>query len=332
MIDSRGSAISQSAAFYVWPAVLINNSDPAAENIPLEEEVFRKTLRYGIAVKILREGIVVFDFSDWPAEKGKRHINPGDFDETVERVVRRVSVMNAYLTCFYTAVYRLQQTRMPVMRVHSSSLLQFASLDDPTLQTTVTGCPDAFIRAVRTDSNWRRAPRSVEVQAKTIKSSFQQFDLVLDERRTDMIAFADLYLRSCLACAEHEYSLALITAWTIIEKVLNFLWFEYLDENRERERDTESLPFISKDRRDRLTNGRDFTASVVSEILSLNSRISFSLYRSLSEVRKARNNWMHDLKPASRKMARSAIEAAGEMMALAFKLEFQIPFVSGISV
>src|ERR1035438_3750320 len=229
MIDSRGSTISNAAAFYLWPLVLIDDSVTGG-SIQLEGEVFRRTLRQGISVKVLREGIFVFDFSNRPADEAPHDKSAVAFDTNVGRVVRRVSVMNAYLACFYTAFYRLQQTATHVMRIPHSDLQQFGSLDDPSLEQIARGCPDVFIRAVRTDSNWRLAPRSVVVRIDTIEASFQQFDLVLDEQRTDMIALADLYLWSCLACSEHDYSLALITAWATIEKLLSLLFTDYVQD------------------------------------------------------------------------------------------------------
>ena len=330
MMDDGGSPALRAAVFYLWPLVLIGDLGSAPVSaIQLEAEVFRRTLRQGIAVKVLREGIFVFDFSNWPTSAKPEYRGVAALDAGVDRVVARVSVMNAYLTCFYSAFYRLQQVITHVMRVHASSLLTFESLDDPVLGQMVAGCPDVFVSAARSDPNWRRARRFVTVGIETMEESFLQFERVLDEKRTDIVALADLYLYSCVAFSEHDYGLALITAWATTEKMLTLMWHEYLNENRERQDGIASVPFISKKRLEKL-KGRDFTASIVSEVLSLNGRLPLPLYHGISEARKARNDWVHDLKPTARHTALAAIRVAAEIFELLFSFRVQTQFVTGI--
>ena len=73
-----------------------------------------------------------------------------------------------------------------------------------------------------------------------------------------------------------------------IEKLINELWAKYKADNKERDGRT----FISGERAKRLDDGRSFTASVISEILSFANYIDYDLYADMSKVRKRRKR-MH---------------------------------------
>lgn len=75
--------------------------------------------------------------------------------------------------------------------------------------------------------------------------------------------------------------------------------------------------------------GQNFTASVVSEILSLVGRLSFGLYKEISVLRKVRNDWIHELKPVARENSGKAIRVAEAMLGRGLNLEFTVPLEPG---
>ena len=107
------------------------------------------------------------------------------------------------------------------------------------------------------------------------------------------------HLQSCAAFEEHNYSLGLVISWTILERLIRTEWERYLGENREREKDDDGTLFINADRMKKLSSGRDFTASVITEILSLQGLMSFDIYRNIQSLRTSRNEWLHALGPVS---------------------------------
>jgi hypothetical protein len=109
------------------------------------------------------------------------------------------------------------------------------------------------------------------------------------------VLLLDLFLRGSKAFYDHNYSLSLITHWTVAEKLLNVLWQQLQDDSRERG----GQVFIDSNRRKRLNDGRTFTATVMSEMLSFAGYIPQDVYTNLTSARKARNDWMHNLKPVS---------------------------------
>ena len=67
------------------------------------------------------------------------------------------------------------------------------------------------------------------------------------------------------------------------------------------------------------------TASVISEILSLENSLPFALYQELSDVRGARNDWLHELKPISREDGQHALHVAEEMLRLVDGIDLSLP-------
>jgi hypothetical protein len=81
------------------------------------------------------------------------------------------------------------------------------------------------------------------------------------------------------------------------------VWKEYVDANRLR-RIVSASGVVEEDRvinkdRKRRPEGREYTASIVTVILTLTNALPYELYDAMLRVRGARNNWVHDLQPVS---------------------------------
>ncbi len=89
------------------------------------------------------------------------------------------------------------------------------------------------------------------------------------------------------------------------------------------------VPFINAERREKLTESPDFTASVVSEILSLTDNVPVDLYRDVSTVRRVRNAWMHELQPVTRAEAELA-KVAERMLSFVEGIDLTAPLVAAL--
>ena len=83
--------------------------------------------------------------------------------------------------------------------------------------------------------------------------------------------------------------------------------------------------FINADRRAKL-KGRDFTASIISEYLSLSGILPFEQYKLSCDVRQTRNYWLHELHAIDGTDAAKAIGLAQFMLCSAKVLDVSIPF------
>lgn len=70
---------------------------------------------------------------------------------------------------------------------------------------------------------------------------------------------------------------------------------------------------LNSKRRDKL-RGRDFTASVILEILELAGELPHELFSKVDSIRKARNDWLHSLGDVSDSAAAMAVLSTQELM------------------
>ena len=322
--------------YYLVPPVWIGTQpqdswNPSPDEIrSLNDEVYRAVLSSGISVKVTRGGLFAFDFSNWPPGRTFPENEEHDFDELAELVLRRTTLCNAHIACFHQSLSRRQNFCHDKMIVSPSDLIFLQSLDKGSI-----GFGGNMLLAFLASSTYpstypesmkgsRIYGRNLLVQVETIDESFQLLETILSHADSQILALTELYLRSCKAYEDHNYSLSLITAWAITEQMLQIVWERHVEENREKSTEGSPYIFINADRKKKLTESRDFTASVVSEILSLVELLPFSLYQDLCTARQARNDWIHKLKPVDRATAEASIRVAEKMLSLAEDIDFHL--------
>ena len=87
-----------------------------------------------------------------------------------------------------------------------------------------------------------------------------------------------------------NYETSLVFSWFLIEELLNMQWDDYL--KKKSKESNGKFQRINKGRRD-LLNGRDYTASVRSNILELAGCLEFELFSDINTIRKRRNQIVH---------------------------------------
>lgn len=87
-----------------------------------------------------------------------------------------------------------------------------------------------------------------------------------------------------------NYSSSILTSWFIVESSMNIMWENHLKSLN----NDEEVRRINKDRR-KFLNGRDFTASIVSNLLELWEIIPFDIFNHIEDIRKYRNSIVHGL-------------------------------------
>jgi len=131
----------------------------------------------------------------------------------------------------------------------------------------------------------------------------------------DLVALLN---RGASAFHDHSFEQALILAWAVTEACQSELWKRYISDAA----NAQTLN-MNRDRRERL-HGRDFTASVISEVLSMAGILSDDLKRRMDSARSARNKWMHGIRPPTTDVARESIIVACELLNRIAQLELPI--------
>jgi hypothetical protein len=162
---------------------------------------------------------------------------------------------------------------------------------------------------------------SIAVSAETIDRACSLLDQLECSSYGKVLELVVLLNASIVSYEAYDFSSALIGAWTVCEVLITACWQDYL------EKQSSARGGISASRRNKLA-GRDFTASVMSEILELAHELPREVLSKLDRARKQRNDWIHGMKPPRHREVKDCIELACELLqekaGFDFKLELSI--------
>lgn len=325
-------------AHYLWPprwlvdepagASLADGHGTAQNPADLGEVVFDSTLPDGIRMRACRDGMLVWDCTEWagkplPEEQG---VPPNSDAETAFQV-KATRLMNVYLGCLHQAVPR----PYGALQLVAPSQLLYVDFDDPT-PTMASGSEPlgSYMASARRGKRLEVAAPFIShrpfFDTTPVEGLQEANDLLRQILELDSPAMAlfraEFLYRSLVAFSTFENGAALVNAWVAIEGLLNDHIAGYLDE--EEDRPADGMKFINSERRNFLENS---SSKITSEILSLIDRLPFSLYRDVREVARVRNKWLHDAAPDAVKTAQAelAIQTAGKMFELVEGVPFSPP-------
>lgn len=300
-----------------------------AAAMPLADQIFKVPNGLGdiywhgvgpqhVPILIRRDGLVIFDFENaedfaspavpgYQPSYGKKQ--PPDVVKTESKRTQiaytRIDYINAWFAGYMSAVSSIQKG---VIAVHQPA--------DPSHHFKAVmngGCWVAF--AVGGENfNLRNIESEISIPAEV-------FEYAIDVMSASQSAFGQNYTvplalvyQACFQYRMHQFSSAHITAWSIAEVALNKMW-----EKLQQDAVQNSVTRISKHRRKQL-NGRDFTASVITQLLSLNGQITDQQLERLDAARKTRNNFAHLLVRIEAPDASAALSIALEMLSEVLKI------------
>lgn len=324
MADETPLRDSNCAGFYHWPPIWLGADEEAiglAHSADPNTEVFANTMRCGVIAKASMKGVFVFDFSNWPGGAIK---SIGVWEEPV---LARMRFMNLFLACFYSVTFRKQRRTMEKMFIDFSSYAFARELD---LNPLRFGCDmrQAAVIQANEAEHIKPCPWHLIVTLGVVSEAIELTDAAVANKSSDAATLGELLLYAFELHDSGKYEASHISAWTIAERCLNQIWRSCLDEAERQYSDSAGDPmekFINSVRRQRLT-GRDFTASIVSEILSLNGLLPFEQYKLMCDVRQKRNDWLHKLGTIDRSDSAKAINLARFMLQHSNVLDIDIPF------
>jgi hypothetical protein len=305
MPDSEETKGYAGFAFLLHPPLWCGDEPAERTKEALTESIWRSRLQIGVEISVTREGLVLIGFGGWHETSKAEAVRDNDVDAMVEMDERRVAVGNAFLACLHTALLAEQkmghraQVITPAEVVHVTDI----GLPDGTARffagRPLTALVSAALDGAALDDE---NPRMLIVERATLDVASGLLDELLGRRGIDGARTAALLLRAAKAAEDEEYGLALIIAWSLLEQMLNACWVKYL------ERQGASKARIKK------LQERDWTASVVTEALSIAKELSDEQYTELNALRRARNRWAHELRPITEDEAHRAVKLAGSML------------------
>lgn len=349
-----GRVTNASIAYYHLPPVWIGD-DPSKEGAnpsrhSLSEGVFTKTLSSRIRVQVCRDGLFIFNFSDWgpgspvtipgwkssPGEKVPKEVQDAE-RKGEEHVYRRVEAMNAHLACLNSAISSCQLVGMPIGQVVSpSDVLNIHRRNSGGWEFGLNPYSSPMHASVTIQRNLLSGEGLTQFQRNhvlsigTIEKSFEIFEALISSNVPDCLTMAAILLQSVKSYREHDFSTSLTMSWTMLEKLVSVIWEKMLEDNKSRVEGDATISFIGSDRKKKL-RGRDYTASARIEILSLLGHMSINMYDDLNKVRTSRNNWLHNFEQVDENLASLAIQTAQRLFEQVAKIKLSLTISRSIS-
>jgi hypothetical protein len=266
---------------------------------PITGQIFSATAENGVCIQAFRHGLIVHDFSSSPFKSSDEEDGrPVDFSTIYRPVMQRITMICLYLSCFYSAVFEHHKIAMKKMALEPSDLLHYGP-------NSVGGGNNPFslhmamIVPPSDPFDLRIISRHLVIDLVCLEMALEKFNAISRCEIESLPEMIEIVLRACEVCEDFNFSAGLIGAWAVIERLISYRWKKFIKESG-----------VVGSRKRALDDYRTYTVAVQLEILAFNGQIDADLLSKTSEIRQARNSWMHDLKVIDYKVGPEAIETA----------------------
>lgn len=297
--------------YFHLPPVWIGSAPPDGDVSTLNPAVhhanmFEKTLNCGIKVRVNRDGLFLFDFTSSeycqpvvlpgyikPEGRSYRYTVEHDAaDRRAEEVaVERAQIMNVHQACLVTAERLMNQGGASPTPITAWGGHKAITLSTPPAYHNDLESLHALAHKVANNvyrSNIIRSRRVLSIDL--LDRSFDIFDGIISNGGMGHVKIVEAAFVATTRRKEKRYGEAITIGWTVCEQIISIKWREMINEIREN--NPQRMP---KERREKLI-GRDYSASVMAEMLEVKGLISNELFRMLEIARKARNKWAHEMR------------------------------------
>lgn len=299
--------------YFRIPAVWIGSA-PASPRVETgmalgRQIAYEKKLSCGIDAYAMRNGLFLFDFlrsriagvvrvpgyerpSTLPYTPPKAHAEAGAKAEKVGLL--RAQIMNVHQACLISSEFvvmrRSAAMGFPITAwstLHSIGIAHPVPYHDDVedVHALAMNVLDGKYAAAFTPTQRR------VLEVGVVAHSFESLDHILNLESGRYIPIVEAAYQSVCRSVEHRAGESLAIGWTACEQLISNEWKQLLDSS-DSNRTADSK--LTRDRKKKLL-GRDYTASVMVEMLELHGRLTEKLYKNLEVARKARNNWAHDM-------------------------------------
>jgi len=160
-------------------------------------------------------------------------------------------------------------------------------------------------------------PRRV-LEKEVVEHSFKLLDQILSLEDAALIQWIEAaYIAAC-RYAEKRFGETVVLAWSVCEQLLSLAWDTLQNDIKVGNR---MIP-----KRKKKLEGRDYTASVIIELLEMNNRLDHNLYKLLEDVRKSRNDWAHRMRVPEENDAIKAVRAVEGLFWNVKKIRLSLSF------
>ena len=326
--------------YFRIPAVWIGTVPAPGEvghlNPPVHHEIkFQKKLSCGIEVRVQRDGLFLFDFSKWhlaPIVTIPGYTRPGfpctpttehaaAAEKAEDFAVFRAQVMNVHQACLTTAEHRVKRrSAMMGFPVTAWNTYKAISFNVPPPYHDDTEDIHALAQNVLNNKYGVKRDRPLSrrvLELEVVEESFKILNEILVRNESSVVQLVEAAYISACRSRDKRFGESVVVGWTVCEQLISLLWKTMIDPV---DAQTTSATRLSKQRRSKLLS-RDYTASVMVEMLEVNGRIDNKLYELLETARKARNKWAHEMKVPTQNDVYSCQRAVQNLLKLVLNIE-----------
>lgn len=317
--------------YFRLPAVWVGESPEPQSVLTLNanvhnQVVFEQSLSCGIKTYVQRDGTVLFDFSSWnlaPQVIILGYQKPGlrvpytvpkettRAENKAERyAVIRAQVMNVHQACLVTSERvvkrRSAQMGFPVTAWQTLKGINVSSASHYRQNPeNMRDIARNFLNNRHNISMDHPIQRRV-IELDVLEHSMNLLDMILDSNEVILIQMIEAIYLATFRFYENRFGESITLAWGVCEQLISSIWATMLDDIRDDNR-------MPRTRRKQLVS-RDYTASVISEILEINGLIDYDLLRLLNKVRKSRNKWSHEMKEPEEREVHDSIKVSQSLL------------------
>jgi hypothetical protein len=276
------------------------------------EELFKKIKTYEneyLTLDIYKDGLLMILFHQKINKNiyRKNLLTEKNIEETDESVATRLIYLNAINLLLHSASLKSSQSFPIDLGELYPGLVFWATMEDGKLYNfsspqNVLDIMNPFrfrhkFHSSATESTSERKNSEAlsslgfrkPIPVSVFDQLFEDLNMVIGDFNT--IQTLDTFSFALVEYSKLHFSTSLIQLWFIIEYLLNHLWVEFL---KEKQNEIAGAKRISGKRRDFLT-GRDFTASIISNILELCDILDKEVFDKIEQIRSKRNKIVHSL-------------------------------------
>lgn len=312
------------ALYFESPQVWVE--DERAKTTPaLQSEIaFDRISSRDVPILFRRDGFLIFRFEQAPSFAGgdvpayeeeigrPRDKKVNAAEETRQKLMyERIEYMNAFLLALTSAISTVQKHGAEVQEPcdpchHLRGFYNGVNWEVTTANTLYQLPPQARHLVLRLDT--------FEDAIGIMQACEATFGI-------GSVTLLSLVYMACYQYRRHQFASAHLVAWCAVESLVNIIWRNFLaDAKLQTKKDettgeeiTEGFTAINADRRKVLTSN-DYTASIMTQVLSLTGKIDDELLNRLNEARKARNDFAHSLTPITSDKSGKTIRLATDLI------------------
>lgn len=308
--ESGREPLGPFALYILRPTWIGNRPESARRN----DTVWTAMGVHEVPITALRDGFVIFEFDKSTAYAGgavpaytlpesrrvPEHVINAENDRR-DLGYRRLVYMNAFLAALHSA-YSTIQKRGTLVQEPIDPTNYFGA------ERKLDGWQIFFDQGRRVD--YPAEERDV-LEIVTLTHSvdvLEKFSNAIGADRS--LSILSLVYIACAQYSRHQFASAHLIAWSVVEALLNTLW---LTLQGDVDAAAGGHTKMNADRK-KLLAGRDYTASVISQILSITGKVDDETLSRLDEARRKRNWFAHTLKPIGSTDAGNTIRLATDMI------------------